>query len=583
MSSPSTAVEVAPGNATGVRGRHPAVQAVASALILWSTFPPANWGWLVWAALVPLFLLVPSRRSARSLYFGAWVGGFAFWGLAIQWIRLTDSSAWLAWLAMALALSLFWPLFLALARLGVHRMRLPLMIAAPVVWVALEYVRAYVVTGFPWYYLAHSQYTVLPVIQVSDLTGSLGVSLLIAVVNAWLVDLFTLPLLRPTPQGARLTPAQTLRLVTVLLAVSATLGYGVFRLRTAEFRPGPRVALLQSGLVQSLKDSKDYDEIVALYRRLINRALSAAERPDLIVWPETSYPYGYVAIAPSLSRAELGRQLKAVSSSSTFTPEFRLQQRDSIAAELQGWTDLVGVPMLVGSLTYDHRPGGLLKFNSAILFQPGSRSPQFANKMHLVPFGEYVPLIETFPWLTALTPYHGTHIPSLDRGRAPVWLTLGPYRLAAAICFEDTVPQVVRRFFSEAEDGRHPDILLNLSNDGWFHMSSEHEMHLAVSIFRAVENRVPLARAANTGVSAIVDGNGRVLQSLPTSKDGKYLEDVVSGIVPLDGRAGLYSRWGDWLGQTCLAVTVGLIPLSFVYPKFRRRGGGSIASHTHLS
>ncbi|MCA1685960.1 MAG: apolipoprotein N-acyltransferase, partial [Planctomycetia bacterium] len=177
-------------------------------------------------------------------------------------------------------------------------------------------------------------------------------------------------------------------------------------------------------------------------------------------------------------------------------------------------------------------------------------------------------------WLVRLTPYHGTHIPSLSFGREPAWMEMGPYRIAAAICFEDTVPHLVRRFFSEAKDGRHPDLLLNLSNDGWFcreqgdgyRGSSEHSMHLAVSVFRAVENRVPLARAANTGVSAIVDGSGRVLKSLPTMK-----QDVLVGEVPLDDRVGLYSSWGDWVGQTCLAVTIGLVPLAFYWPKRVRR------------
>jgi apolipoprotein N-acyltransferase len=222
--------------------------------------------------------------------------------------------------------------------------------------------------------------------------------------------------------------------------------------------------------------------------------------------------------------------------------------------------------MLVGSLTFDHRPSGYSRYNSALLFQPGSATVQAAFKLHLVPFGEYVPLIETFPWLTALTPYHGTHIPSLDPGTDPVWLSLGPYRVVTAICFEDTVPQVVRRYFREAQDGPHPDLLVNLSNDGWFRGSSEHDMHLAVSVFRAVEHRVPLARAANMGVSAIVDGNGRVVASLPKLKEG-----VLAGVVPLDDRAGTYSTWGDWLGQSCLAVTIGLVPLAFLYPRLRRR------------
>lgn len=109
-------------------------------------------------------------------------------------------------------------------------------------------------------------------------------------------------------------------------------------------------------------------------------------------------------------------------------------------------------------------------------------------------------------------------------------------------------------------------MLLNLSNDGWFGASEEHEMHLAASIFRAVENRAPLARAANTGISAIVDGNGRVLASLATLK-----EDVLSGVIPLDDRSSLYALWGDWLGLSCLAVTIGLTPLSVFLRKGRRR------------
>ncbi len=129
--------------------------------------------------------------------------------------------------------------------------------------------------------------------------------------------------------------------------------------------------------------------------------------------------------------------------------------------------------MVIGSIVYDHRPDSLSRYNAALLFRPGAPAPQVVFKMHLVPFGEYVPLIETFPWLTVFTPYSNGHIPSLTHARGPAWFELGPYRLAAAICFEDTVPQVVRRLFREAKDGRHPDVLLNLSNDGWFHDSAE--------------------------------------------------------------------------------------------------------------
>ncbi len=545
-------------------GRHPIVPALTSALLLWTTFPPADWSWFAWVAVAPLFFLVKSERPARSIYLATWAGGMVFWTLAIQWVRLTDPTAWLAWLVMALTLSAFWPAFMALTRLAVRRLNLPLMIAAPVVWVALEYLRAYVATGFPWYYLAHSQHAVLPVIQIADVTGSLGVSFLIALVNAWVVDLVTLPLLRPTPRGARLTPRQTIRLGVVVGMLGLALAYGTYRLHSANFRKGPRVALLQSSFVQRYKEGKSPAELNAIYSRMVARAGRAEPRPDLIVWPETSYPYSYIAVESGLPDTALELQVKEMNPN--FNVAQRLLQRDSILADLHGMTDRSGVAMLVGSLFYDHRSDGLSRYNAAILFQPGAATIQTVNKLHLVPFGEYVPLIETFPWLVRLTPYNGSHIPSLRFGQGPGWMDLGPYRLAAAICFEDTVPHVVRRFFHESKDGRHPDLLVNLSNDGWFHGSSEHEMHLAVSVFRSVENRVPLVRAANTGVSAIVDGNGRVLQSLPTLK-----QDVLIGEAPLDDRSSLYSSWGDWFGQTCLAVTIGLVPLSFFRSRLRVR------------
>ncbi len=550
-------------------GPHPIVPALGSALVLWTTFPPADWSWFAWVALVPLFLLIRSQRPAWSVYGSVWFGGMVFWTLTIRWVRLTDSTAWLAWLTMALALSAFWPAFLALSRLAMNRLRLPLMIVAPVVWVALEYVRAYAVTGFPWYYLAHSQHAVLPVIQVADLTGSLGISFVIAVVNAWVVDLLTLPLLRPTRQGVRLTLPQALRLGVVVTMIGAMLGYGAYRLGTAHFRSGPRVALIQSSFIQRYKSGNDPNDLAAVYYRLVIRAAQAEKRPDLIVWPETSYPFNFIAIASGLDPATVGRQLDELGVAIT-APQW-LDKRDKVSADLHSLSDRLGVSMLVGSLTYDHRPEGLSRYNAALLFQPGVNAIQSFNKIHLVPFGEYVPLIETFPWLVALTPYHGTHIPSLTFGKGPVWMELGPYRLATAICFEDTVPHVVRRSFSEMTDGRQPDLLLNMSNDGWFchddaHASEEHAMHLAVSVFRAVENRVPLARAANTGVSAIVDGNGRVVKSLPSMK-----QDILAGEVPLDDRVSIYSSWGDWLGQSCLAVTIGLVPLAFFWPARGRR------------
>lgn len=547
----------------------PLVPALISAVLLYLAYPPADCGTLGWFALAFFFSLVRSDRPARSLYLGAWIGGLAFWFLAVSWVRLVDESAWIGWIALTAYHSVFWPFFLLLTRQAVHRLRLPLMLAAPIIWVALEYVRAHALTGFPWFYLAHTQYRALPVIQVADLTGLWGLSLLIAAANAWWVDLLTLPLIEPGPRGPRLAWGQQFRLGVLTIALTATLGYGFYRLKTAHFRDGPRLALLQSNVPQDLTVHHDPAETLKSFANLIRQAIhDPRHRPDLIVWPETSYPYGVVRIDPRLDPSAFERLILARDPEGTVS-QWRDRQ-DAARQILQGWTDESGVPMLVGTITYDFRPSGLDKYNSAVLFEPGREQARSYHKVHLVPFGEFIPMIGLLPALARLTPYQGSNMPSLAIGTGPVAFDLGGVRYVTAICFEDTVPYVVRRSFAELA-GKQPDVLLNLSNDGWFKGSVEHELHLAVSVFRAVENRVPLARAANLGISALVDGNGRIVRALPKAREG-----VLTVVVPLDDRSGLYRRWGDWLGQTCLAIAIGLAILAPILGRWRpafARGG----------
>lgn len=537
-----------------LRGR-PEIAAVASAVLLWSAFPPVGWSWLAWVALVPLFRLATLEGPTARFYLSAWLGGLVFWLLAIQWIRVIDPDAWLGWLVMALVLSAWPPVFLVVARTAVLRLRVPLMMAAPIVWVGLEFARAHILSGFPWYYLAHSQYLAKPIIQIADMTGALGVSFLIATVNALVVDLLSLPLFRKsTTKITRFCPRQYVRVCVVTILVGSTLCYGGYRLATARFSDGPRLALLQSNIEQRRKMKGDPGQIVALIESLVSRAV-AHDHPDLIVWPETSYPFGYIKLEPGVAFETVARQLAAVAPN--FPPGDWVANAPLIDAELHAWTDRAQAPMLVGSLFYHHQPDGLSRFNAAILFEPKVATLQVYNKMHLVPFGEYVPFIETLPWLTVLTPYRGERPPSLSFGARANTLTLGPYRLAVTICFEDTVPHVVNQFFTGDPD---PDVLVNLSNDGWFHGTAELDMHLAIGVFRAIEHRVPLARAVNTGLTALIDGNGEIRDALPKETSG-----VLQVTVPLDPRTTLYSRLGDWLGLCSLAVVLGLVPVRGLY------------------
>jgi len=545
--------------------RHPVAMGLASAVLLALAFPGQEadgWSGLAWFALAPLFGLVRSGRSRRSLYLGAWLGGFAFWLASIRWVTWSDETAWLGWLVMALALSAWWPAFLGLSRLAVRRFGLPLMVAAPVTWVALEFIQGYAFTGFSWYYLAHTQYRVLPVIQIADFAGAWGPSFLLAMANAWWVELVAGPRLRATPRGLRPTRPQVVRAATLAAALLATLAYGGYRLATGRFRPGPTLALLQSDMKQEYKARRTEGEVQAVYERLA--AIALRDRPDLIVWPETSWPLPIPTIDPALSEADLDRLVRARYPKDT-AASYRLYAR-AVTDHLHKMVDSARTPMLLGSLSYEFRPGGLSRYNSAVLIAPRTASVRSYHKLHLVPFGEYVPLIEMFPWLTVLTPYRGETIPSLAFGTEAVGFDLAGLRYATVICFEDTVPRIARRFFAEAGRGRQPDVLLNQSNDGWFRGSAEPDMHLAISVFRAIENRVPLARAANTGISALIDGDGRIRQTLAKCQEG-----VLTVKVLLDDRVSLYSAWGDWFPGGCLAATFGLVVAGVVRSIQERR------------
>ena len=311
---------------------------------------------------------------------------------------------------------------------------------------------------------------------------------------------------------------------------------------------------MQSNLEQGFKFKRDPFGIRKGFAELISRAMGHTTRPDLIVWPETSYPFGFIMVAPGLDPAVLKDQVSAITDDE-MTPQQWLDKQKAVINDIRMMADEAGVPMLVGSAVTDHQPDRMHRYNTAILFQPNSAAYTFYHKMHLVPFGEFIPLIDILPWLASLTPYRDK-IPDLSFGREPRIFEVGPYRFAATICFEDTIPQVIGRFFAGPDQAHQPDLLINLSNDGWYPGSSELDMHLAIGVFRTIEHRVPLARAVNTGFSALVDGNGEIRARLPKNVEGELTVTSPS----TTGRR-FYSRWGDWLGLSCLAVTIGWIPM----------------------
>ncbi len=537
------------GAASGQIDRfHPAALSVASALLFWLSFPPADRGYLAWIALIPLLMLVVSPPRRWVDYAGAWAGGLVFGTLSLSWVAQVSLPGMGL---MALFMSVWWPLFVALARLGVRRFRIPIVVVVPIVWVALEYSRTLFLSGFPWYYLAHSQYAYLPIIQVCDIAGAWGLGFVIAMVNVLLAEVLIdgwLSTQTPSKKWLAIKGAAAIGLV------GAVAVYGSLRMGAARFEPGPRVALLQTDFAQVLGNGPPLDVVFSTIQQLLAEAVRSEPRVDLIVWPETSYPMGVVTIEDALGESDLTALAKRLDPESTGADwkDRGARSREDLKTLLSG----ARTPMVIGTTTYAFSRAGVDRFNSAVYTDPLSTATRSYFKRALVPFGEYIPFLQAMPWLLALTPYQDGYIPSLTHGREPVLFESQNVRYAPAICFEDTLPAVIRQSML-ADSGRPIDVILNLTNDGWFRGSAEHRVHLAISIFRAVECRVPIARSVNTGISAVIDGHGRVVASVPEATSA-----VLAATVPLDPRSSLYLVVGDLLPQACLVFTVGLVVIA---------------------
>lgn len=566
----SRPVEAAPRPAPSRnRTRLAPVAACATALLLWASFPPLDWWPLGWLALLPLLFLVQEQVRPRRLYLWVYLGGLAFWLAAIQWLRLGDATMYGGWIVLSLYLACYFPVFVWLTRVSVHRLHLPLEWSAAMVWTGLELARAHVMTGFAWYYLGHTQYPWITLIQISDLVGAYGVSFLMVLVAGCGVRLMT------EKVKTNRTTASLLRLGVPAILLAATLVYGWVRQGQADFHPGPKVALLQGNISQDIKlDPGENQRIFRHYLELMEEAV--LEQPDLIVWPETMFRSPLVHIDPAVTDDDLRH----------FFPQADAEYLRPLERDLiEGLTYLSarsGSALLLGIDAEDIFPGTKRRYNSTVLVTEQDGIAGRYDKIHRVPFGEFLPLASTLPWLVHLTPFPEGY--GIDAGTHPVQFEIKGYRFATIICFEDTVPHLVRQFLKEARPAVYPpgpqendgasgsddppqlDFLVNQTNDGWFHGSSELDQHLITGAFRSVECRIPMVRAVNTGISAIIDGNGRIVRRArdPETGKSKQVATVLVGHVPLDDREGLYVRFGDWFAGLCLLACGGLAVVGVV-------------------
>ncbi len=520
--------------------------ALASSLLAWLAFPPVAWSLLIWVAPIGWLTLVlreklPGERPYRAI----WFAGLVFWLLTLHWIRLPHSMNYLAWAALASYLGIYLPAFVALARVGVHRLRLPLWLVAPVVWTGLDWLRGNLMTGFLMGSLAHTQTQFPALIQIANLLGEYGVTFLIVLVAACL----TQSLLSNERPLRRLAP-----LLLAALAVTATLLYGG-KLRIEKSPPGPRIALIQGNTLADWKGDPDKQlGIMQEYARLSEEAIEQSQQRDgrdvdLIIWPETTYRYPLFTVAENFRPPA-----RLFPESYLRSAELNLAAfvRQTGSAVLTGIDRMHLFPTDMGHTHFD-------KFNSSVLINRKGKIVGTYDKMHLVIMGEYVPFAKWIPMLASLTPMTGF----AAAGEQPTAFDLDGMVYCPNICYETAVPHLIRRHVTElAAAGTAPDVLVNLTNDAWFWGSSELDMHLSCGIFRAVEMRLPLLITANGGLSAHVDAYGRVQQITARQQTAILLVDLKQ---PVNKKLTLYARWGDWFAGLCVVCCVVLAVLGYRY------------------
>jgi apolipoprotein N-acyltransferase len=485
------------------------------------------------------------------------LAGAAFFGPALQWLREADYRMYATWAGLALYCSLYFPVAIFLLRRLDRRTRLPLVVTVPVVWTALEFFRAHFGTGFAWYFHGHTQHAILPVIQTADLAGVYAVTFVLAAVNAalfellsstfWFRKFFGLPAIEPAQRPISLA----IQSLVVVLLLGCTLGYGFYRLNESDFRDGPRISLIQGNVDQRLKiaakgpdaDQEAADAMIAHYKDLSNQAVAQNPLPDLVVWPETSFPDEWWFVAPDVPPQQVPAEWVRADL------DCHRLARDAAAR----WHTNVLFGLNTRLFQADQRN---VRYNSALLIQSDGLIGGRYDKIHRVPFGEYVPFRDSLPFMKKLAPYDFDYC--IQPGDRQTRFTLtGPglaraYRFGVIICYEDTDPYLARQFVDPSGGADPVDFVLNISNDGWFNGSSEHEEHLAICRFRAIECRRAVARAVNMGISAVIDGNGRVIAlPRPSWAESKQVADVVTAVIPIDQRFSVYALWGDWLPWGC--------------------------------
>ncbi len=483
-----------------------------SGLLLVFVFPPFNVHLLAWVALVPFLAAVSGRLPADAAKYGL-VTGLVYFGGILPWIvnalgvygHIGPALSILLMLVLVSYLALYISLFgWITAKMG----RDPeAILLAPFIFVIVELLRGELLTGYPWALLAHSQHTVPEVIQIASVTGAAGVTFLIMAVNAAICYSYL-----KHRQGEK---AYLFSVAIIGLAL-LNFAWGHLEIKRVEGQKGTefKAALIQGNIYQDNKWDNAYRRMILKeYFGMTYKA--SRENPDVIIWPETAIPFYY-------------------GSDRVADQRYSQNMREMVAT--------IKTPLLFGSMGIEREEGGdYVHFNRAWVLDPSGAESHY-DKVHLVPFGEYVPIRRILFFVENIDAVGG----DLGVGQDATPVDIGGVPAGVQICYEIIFAKYSRRF---ARNGAR--IMVNITNDGWFGPTAASAQHMMSLPFRAVENRMPILRAANTGISGFVTATGKMKSLTPIFETLMVIDTVT---IPPPGKMTFYTRFGDVFTFVCIFI-----------------------------
>jgi len=517
-----------------------ALVCAGSGLLVYLSFPPADLGPLAFVAFVPLMVALRRTRSYPAAALGGFLAGAAACLPAFAWVMSVTVAGWIV---LALYVALYWLVAAVAFRYMQRRFGAGWPALAAITWVALELCRAHLGPGFPWLFLGYTQYRFGGLLQAAAFGGVYAVSFVVMLVNAAVAGMF-----------AGRVPLRG-RLVMLGLGAAVLVGMAVGGRAVRErlvLGQGPVVGLVQQNIPRLVPEifgtQKTIEQVYAEMGEELAKAAALTESLEgsgarLVLWPETTVQVP-LNIAPYLFSEPRDQDLAA-----------------RTLVELRRLGRLLDAYLLVGAPSYLARSAGYVKeplygtnvtnfANSAVYLSPAGRFIDRYDKIRLVPFGEYVPLREWLPFLQRLTPMGRELTPGTDRVIFELPRRDGgrPVRFAALICYEDVFPELTAEFRRKGAD-----FLVNLTDEGWYVVRGELLQHLAMAVFRAVETRTTVVRAANTGVSCFIGPSGEVYARLEPLREGSLTARLrlCDAVTP-------YVRYGDAFGIACLMLAIAL-------------------------